>query len=307
MTSGCSVKMIASSISEDTGIRLDTLQVRYWRPIHGEVMTHRVFSRNASSSRAIPAASIWAREEVYVPRFRKNKPGMQPGDFLTPAEQGEAERIWREMAAYILERTAELSDKKGLNIHKQWVNRPLEWFGYIEVLVTSTEWSNFDALRDHPEAQDEIEALAKEIRRVRDATIPKTLKHGQWHLPYVGDGDIENVERMLKSRRFADGVEEALHMLAQAPGLRDLSPRNKLLLAISAARACRVSYSKHDGEAPAISDDMRRFLQLAGSDPKHASPLEHQARPLTSYENPFLSGNFVGWAQFRKFLPNECL
>jgi hypothetical protein len=168
------VKSIAASVSNATGARIDTLQLRYPRMVHADFMTHRVFSRNASSSRAIPHASLTVRDaDIYVPRFRKNKPGMQPGEFLSSAEQAEAERIWREMAAYILERTAELSEKKGLNIHKQWVNRPLEWFGYIEVLVTSTDWSNFDALRDHPAAQDEIEALAKEMKRVRDATVPR--------------------------------------------------------------------------------------------------------------------------------------
>jgi hypothetical protein len=52
---------------------------------------------------------------------------------------------------------------------------------------------------------------------------------------------------------------------------------------------------------------MRRFLQLAGSDPKHASPLEHQASPMRPFQDLRLTGNFVGWTQFRKYLPNECL
>jgi len=204
--------------------------------------------------------------------------------------------------------TKKLAEKKGLNVHKQHVNRPLEWFGYIEVLVTSTTWSNFDALRDHPEAQDEIEELAKQMKIARDGASPTLLKHGQWHLPYVTDSDYLVVEKMLKDHSPShkpEGVEEVLEMLGATK--LHLSPRNAILVAISAARACRVSYSKHDGDPPHIEDDMRRFLQLAGSDPKHASPLEHQARPLYANEDSLLSGNFQGWLQFRKGLPNESL
>lgn len=305
------VKPIASSIYEPTGVRIDTLQLRYPRMVHADFMTHRRFSRNASSSRAIPHASLTVRDaDIYVPLFRKNKPGMQPGDFLSDAEQAEAAALWREMAEFVLEKTKQLSAKGGLNVHKQWVNRPLEWFGYIEVLVTSTEWSNFDALRDHPDAQDEIEALAKEMKRVRDATTPRVLKTTDWHLPYVTEQDHEDVARMYFDQArtaLPEGVAAALAMLKEARGLDGVADRSKLLLAISAARACRVSYSKHDGARPSITDDMQRFLGLAGSDPKHASPLEHQARPLSPYDTYNRCGNFVGWTQFRKYLPNECL
>lgn len=301
------VKSIASSISEDTGARIDTLQLRYPRMVHADFMTHRVFSRNASSSRAIPHASLTVRDaDIYVPRFRKNKPGMQPGGFLSADEQEKAERIWRDMAEYVLNGTRELSEKTGLNVHKQWVNRPLEWFGYIEVLVTATEWSNFDALRDHPEAQDEIEALAKEIKRVRDLTVPKTLKPGHWHLPYVQEEDFDKVARLVRGDAIPADVAEVAGPLRKLRAL-DVSTRDAILLAVSAARCCRVSYSKHDGARPTLSDDMRRYSQLAGSDPKHASPLEHQARPLFGLLDEQYQGNFRGFVQFRKHLPNECL
>lgn len=302
-------KIVASSISEDTGIRLDTLQLRYPRIVHPDFMTHRVMSRNASSSRAIPFISLTIRDaDMYVPQFRKNKPGMQPGDYLSEMEQAAAEAIWREMADFVRERCAVLADKRGLNVHKQWVNRPLEWFGFIDVVVSATEWANFMALRDHPDAQDEIEALAKAIGVARDAAIPKTLSHGHWHLPYVGEEDVDEVSRMFKGRAkyHPDGVDEVLEQARRALKL-DVSPRDAILLAMSAARCCRVSYSRHDGARPSITDDMIRYLGLAGSSPIHASPLEHQGRPLTAYEDDHLSGNFVGWLQYRKTLPGECV
>lgn len=306
------VKMIASSISEDTGARIDTIQVRYWRPIHGEVMTHRVFTRNASSSRAIPYVSLTVRDEdLFVPQFRKNKPGMQPGDYLSAAEQVQAEAIWRDMAEYCLKRTAELADKTSLNIHKQWVNRPLEWFGYIDVLITSTDWSNFDGLRIHGDAQDEIRVLAEMMLEARDFAEPKMLKHGEWHLPYITAEDVEEASRLVMRKKLPEGlVSEVVYNLMELKGLEGhhfISARNALLLAMSTARCCRVSYSKHDGARPEIETDLELFLRLAGATPKHASPLEHQARPKLDCEPDWVQGNLLGFSQFRKFIPNERL
>jgi len=73
--------VIADSIS-DEGIRLTTMQLRYPRFIHAELMTHRVFSRNASSSRAIPVAKMIEdiRRDPAMPiHWGSNKPGMQAG------------------------------------------------------------------------------------------------------------------------------------------------------------------------------------------------------------------------------------
>lgn len=306
------VKLIASSISEDTGARIDTLQVRYWRPIHGEVMTHRVFSRNASSSRAIPHASLTVRDEtLFVPQFRKNQGGMQPGDYLSPEEQIEAEAIWRDMADYCLKRTREMAAKDGLNVHKQWVNRPLEWFGYIDVLITSTDWSNFDGLRIHGDAQDEIRVLAEMMLEAREAATPKLLKHGEWHLPYITQQDVYDADNIARQRLLpGEVVPEVIYNLMGLKGLEghhSISARNALLLAISTARCCRVSYSKHDGARPEIETDLNLYLRLAGADPKHASPLEHQARPLLLSDPDYVQGNLSGFAQFRKFVPNERL
>lgn len=305
-------KIIASSINVENGARMDTLQCRYWRPIHGEVMTHRVFSRNASSSRAIPHASLTVRDaDIFVPQFRKNKPGMQPGVFLTREEQAEAEVIWRDMYEYVERQTQLLAAKSGLNIHKQWVNRPLEAFGYIDVLISSTDWSNFDALRIHEEAQDEIAILAEAMKVARDGVTPQSLRPGQWHLPYIDEEDIDRVRFLLTQAASPGDVSpQVSRSLRAVKGLNGFDPIDHgyaLLLAISTARCCRVSYSKHDGDRPEIETDLQLYLRLAGADPKHASPLEHQARPFLVREDEWRQGNLKGFAQFRKFIPNECL
>ena len=72
-------KIIADSISE-TGERLTTVQVKFHRYILSEVNTHRVFSRNYSSSRAIPISKLieQVRKDPAMPVYwGKNKAGMQ--------------------------------------------------------------------------------------------------------------------------------------------------------------------------------------------------------------------------------------
>lgn len=262
-------QVIEDSISE-AGVRLTTVQTRYWRPIHAELMTHRVFSRNGRSSRAVPVATILEEaKNPYVPNFCLNKPGMQAGEALDPETAAEAEKIWREMAEFCRVGVARLNE---LKVHKQWSNRALEWFGYIDVLITSVAWNNFDILRDHDAAQPEIQDLAKAIKLARENSRPKSLNRHEWHLPYV-----------LPSERDMD-----------------LEVQKKL----SVARCARLSYKPFDGNA-SLEKELERFEKLVVSQPVHASPAEHQARPDPTMLKPELHGNLPGWIQFRKTLPNE--
>lgn len=301
-------KIIASSIFPN-GQRVDTLQLRYWRPVHGELMTHRDFSRNGASGRAVPVQSVLVRNETYVPRFKHNQSGMSPAEYLSDEDQAIAEQVWMEAVEACRRAAAVLSAKEGLNIHKQWPNRMIEWFGWIDVLVTSTRWSNWDALRMHPDAQDEIRYLAEAMYEARRTAQVRVLKPGEWHLPYVTEQDREDVAKMVRDETYtaSDRVCRVLSRLTTTAHLRTLSYETLILLAISAARACRVSYAKMDGTPSTIEDDMRRFLLLAESEPLHASPLEHQCRGLTNWDPQEWQGNLRGAVQFRKLIPNECL
>ncbi len=301
-----SAKVIASSILP-SGVRVDTLQLHYWRGIHSELLTHRDFSRNASSSRAIPIQTMLLRDEAYIPRFKKNKPGMSPGAYLADEEQIAAEAVWREALEACKKAAATLSAKDGLNIHKQWPNRMLEWFGFIDVLVTSTRWSNWDALRMHPDAQDEIRFLAEDMHAARSNVRPRHLKPGEWHTPYVTEEDEYQLAKMVRDQRLPDDAREVLSILASCRDLEMVPAQVLLTLAVSAARACRVSYAKLDGSPTTVADDMKRYLLLAKSAPLHASPLEHQCRDLTMFDPARLQGNLVGTVQFRKCLPNEVM
>lgn len=264
-------KMIKDSISK-AGVRICTLQLKYNRYIHGEVMTHRVFSRNASSSRAIPVKTMLSQvwNDPAMPTYwGSNKPGMQAGKALGPLKSGLQSLLWK-TSAKVACIFAWAMMKGGL--HKQWANRILEPWQYIHVILTSTEWDNFMELRDHPDAQPEILELARRIKNAMETSTPTVLQEDEWHLPYVNE------------------EEQKMYHLDD-------------LMKISVARCCRVSYLKHDGTKSSMIEDLKLFDRLVGAKPWHSSPLEHQATPMRSKTK--FSGNLRGWYQYRKLFEKE--
>lgn len=281
-----SAKVILDSISPD-GVRLTTLELCYPRFIHAEFMTHRVFSRNASSSRAIPVKKMLEniRNEPAMPiHWGQNQPGMQADQEIANPEV--AKQLWIEACEQACAMAERMLD---LNIHKQVVNRITEPFAHIRVLVTATEWENFFILRDHKDAQPEIHELAIQMKVALGASAPTLIPQGGWHLPFVR--------------------EDELHLPTAT------------LLKISTARCARVSYLTHDGQAPTIEKDIALYDKLITSKPAHASPTEHQAQPNLEWTqnavlNPVTnqyetvkvqpwSGNFYGWRQHRKLIEHN--
>lgn len=283
-------KVIEDSVSEH-GKRITTLQVKFHRFILPEFNTHRVFSRNFSSSRAIPTSKLLeqvATDPAMPVHWGKNQPGMQAKEELSTIAMRGAKASWIEAAKEASSRAKVLSD---MGVHKQIVNRIIEPYLWANGIVTSTDWENWDSLRYHEDAQPEIHELARVMKVARENSVPKLLKPGEWHLPYISEE--ERNDPFYK-------IEANCNMLKK----------------ISAARCCRVSYLKHDGTAPNVDDDLALFQRLAGSVPLHASPLEHQATPddyhytdggytKLGYINSHLHGNLDGWVQYRKLWEKE--
>ena len=264
------VKIIQDSIS-DVGNRITTFQLRYHRYIHAEVMTHRVFSRSASSSRAIPIKTIIGQDwsNPATPKhWGANIPGMQAKTELTGWKLIQAKILWN-LASKISCILAYLLYKIGL--HKQIGNRILEPFSFINVIITSTDFENFFELRVHADAQPEIQELADKMQQAMLTNIPTLLGYDQWHLPYITETE-------------------------------KLSYPDDVLLKLSTARCARVSYSNHDGTNPNVEKDIDLHDKLVVSKPIHASPAEHQAYPLS---NDSFCKNFRGWCQYRRILENE--
>lgn len=267
---GISAKVLAASRNKFTGTELFTLELRYPRFIHAEFMTHRVFSRNASSSRAIPISKqIDAVESfpVFPSEWGLNKPGMQAGDPLSQEAKMLAEGIWNRAVLDAVKHARALKD---LGVHKQLANRILEPFSYITVVVTATEWSNFFALRISELAQPEIRILAESMYNAmyeweQHGNIVEA-KLGYVHAPYVTEEERNTYEP-------------------------------DVLMMISSARCARVSYLNHDGLVPNVDKDLNLANRLLND--KHASVFEHQAFPTAS---PQMVRNFRDWNQHRAIL-----
>ena len=167
--------VIADSVHPETGTRITTFELVYPRFIHSEFMTHRVFNRNASSSRAIPTAKFieQVRNEPVIPsHWGKNQKGMQAFEELSEDQRSDAIFIW-EQAASSVATYAEML-RRG-QVHKQIVNRIPEPFTHIRVVVTSTSWVNFYGLRDHEDAQPEIRLLAQAMKKAHEESVPQKL------------------------------------------------------------------------------------------------------------------------------------
>lgn len=262
-------KKILDSISPD-GIRLTTFQTRFWRPILPELNTHRAISKNAGSSRARPSKAIidqvW--NDPWGPiHWGKNQAGMQAREEVY--DKDGARTDWKNAAnkaAYIAEGMAEDG------VHKQIVNRLLEPFTYVDVLLTATDWANFFALRLHEDAQPEMQDLARAIKSAMDASEPTLLQPGEWHLPYVTADE-----------------KAALPLYVQQK--------------LSVSRCAKISYTAFDGTVEPIEKELARYSRLVETQPVHASPLEHVCTPATG--DDYRSSNLSGWNMLRKYIPGE--
>lgn len=321
---GFEAKILADSIT-DKNHRLTTMEITFPRFILPEFNTHRVFSRNSASSRAIP---FWKQlkkiaESGYIPsKLGVNQAGMQASTYIYGSKLDEARRLIKlaqdrailstvemvlgvdavkdlmgndyvnafqngltqddytaiidEVRAFEAKVRASKNDESidlgdGLNLHKQHVNRYLEPFMWHKVVVTSTEWGNWDALRISDKAQPEIDAIARMTSYLLAQNTPALLGKGEWHLPLIQEDELHLVN---------DDIEKWKR--------------------ISVGRCARVSYETHDGVRDLDKDVSLAVILLEDG---HMSPWEHVATPDT--DNSGLGGNLQGWVQLRKTISGE--
>jgi thymidylate synthase ThyX len=285
-------KVIADSISE-SGCRLTTMEVTFPRMVLAEFNTHRTFSRNSASSRAIPVEKQLERimKDPFVPDYwGVNQSGMQATTELEGEDRADAIRVWLEARDSAVDYAKRLLSR---GIHKQLTNRLLEPFMWHTVIVTATDWGNFYALRANKDAQPEIRIIAEMMKKAHETSKPVLVKAGEWHLPLIQHDEY-------------DGTFEFSETARQ----------------VSAARCARVSYLTHDGKRD-YAKDLELYERLVGGG--HMSPLEHVATPhheerdhvdfsssdgfefghTTLEPSTEMIGNFRGWKQLRKFVQYE--
>lgn len=261
-------QVLLDSLAHNGKSRLTTFKLVYPRFIHAEMLTHRVFSRNTSSSRAIPYSKL--RQQVLdtpaKPLFwGRNQKGMVAEERMTVEQERAGEEAWL-MARNAAVRQADQLNELGL--HKQHVNRLLEPFLWVTVICSATTFENFFKLRRAPDAQPEIRFIADLMFDAYSASRPTELRAREWHLPFI-----------LEPERSALDLE--------------------LCRQVSVARCARVSYLNFEGVRD-LRTDQDLYERLAKSG--HWSPFEHVAQVAeTRY---IRSGNFVGFRQFRELREN---
>jgi thymidylate synthase ThyX len=313
-------KVAADSLAP-CGSRLTTFIVTYPRAIHSEIMTHRMLTKSSASSRAIPTEKLIQRvlDDPWIPEYiGANQKGMQAGTELPEWKRTAAVGEWltcRDAAV------AQARQLVALGAHKQIVNRILEPWMFITVIISGTEWDNFFGLRTHEAAEPHFQHIARMMRDAREASTPKVLVKGDWHLPLIFDEDYE-------AAILADPTHPTTVM--------------ENLVKISVGRCARVSYLNHEGKRD-VQADIDLHDRLMVQRPLHAAPAEHVAQAMDwpggdskGFETPqaarsalvamlrakeqhrtaytpalallcaqMQSGNYMGFTQYRKTLSDE--
>jgi hypothetical protein len=272
-----SAVMYAARVIHDSinifGDRLTTAILTIPKWIQAELNTHRLLARNSASSRARPNHVVMTSimEDPVIPvAFHRNARGMQGGAELVGVDLELAQWAWLNIRDAVLgsEGYRVLTE---LDVHKQTINRTLEAWLFVDVIVSATDFSGFFAQRVHKDAQPEFQHVARMFKAAFDASTPRKLSPGDWHMPLLRE-DEADLDSCIARR-------------------------------VSAARCARVSYMTHEG-VRSIDADLDLFDRLVARapDPGHWSPLEHVARCQGERR---MSGPFTGWSQLRKFYSDE--
>ncbi len=286
-------EVVADSINEQ-GDRITTFVCTFPRIILSEFNTHRLFSRNSASSRAIPFAKQVEKleNEPFIPSgWMEEHKGMQGSHYFEePEKVAEFKKVWLEGRDAAIASAKKLSE---MGLTKQITNRIMEPYMMHTIIVTATEWDNYFALRAHDEAEIHIAEVAFKMLEAYNASNPKKLKGKEWHIPFGGKFRMDEIEKLAKEKDMT--IDD-------------------VMIAIATARCARVSYLNFAGQDD-YAKDLGLFNRLSSAG--HWSPFEHCAQAMTAdqyqemvrYDQGELQkgwyGNVRGFVQWRKTFKNE--
>ena len=321
-------KVIADSKSV-RGERITTFLLTFPRIILAEFNTHRAFSRNSASSRAIPFKKMVESVETnpFVPiAWQKDHKGMQGTEYLThPLEIKEAEQMWRRSLECALTTS---KDVYRAGVTKQLCNRILEPFMWHTVICTATDYENFFKLRcpeyivnwypaNRPEALEPAQASFRSkkdaIARTngecddwkeedwREVNISQAEIHIQALAEAMWDAMNESTPRKLNVGEWHIPFENDIQYSVQDGEYTTYMPET--LVKIATAKCARVSYTTVGSSSNnSHTADIELYNRLLESG--HMSPFEHCAQvmePERYFEKPY-SRNFRGFMQYREIV-----
>ena len=319
MESKISATIVADSINPQ-GNRLTSLLITFPRIILAEVNTHRMLSKNTSSSRAIPFKKMVevVQNDPFIPiAWQKHHSGMQGSEYLTGLDRDQCEFEWLTARDSAVEQTQQLDM---ISTTKQLVNRLLEPFMWTTMLITGSKegWDNFFNLRcpkyqfnnmepifkskkdycayynapdkgnfytwakfNNSGAEIHIQTLAEAIYDVMNESTPKQLKAGEWHIPFENNLDVDKV------------AELYYEVINNDKDYDHISSIEETKVKISTAMAARVSYTVVGDEKEIdYQKQLELHDRLISQDPPHSSPLEHCNRAMTDEEyDSFIKGS----------------
>ena len=312
-------KSILSS-KDSRGNTIHTLLVTYPRIIHSEIMTHRLFSRNSASSRAIPFEKMVesVEQNPFIPiAWQKDHKGMQGNEYFeNENEINYIKEQWLKARDSAVNRANLLSNA---DVTKQLCNRLLEPFMWHTVLITSTEWENFFELRCPRYKIPKSKTFKEQVFKSRK-DVKKELQ---------SDGGYINTLKLLQTFSEIDWLKSnegqaEIHMMALAEAMYDcineakvqelkngqwhipfienlnnttltdfviehslLDNQDEVLLKtkikIATARCARISYTTvGDNKESSIESDLKLHDRLMKSG--HWSPFEHIAQSMSELE-----------------------
>ncbi len=310
-----SAKIIADSVNS-FGNRITTFELVFPRFILAELNTHRLFSRNSASSRAIPFKKMVeaVKTNPFIPiAWQKDHRGMQGTKYFEYGKDalGNCVDIWlRARDNAVIE--AEKLNEYGVT--KQLCNRLLEPFMYHKVLLTATEFENFFNLRcpQYPSLYvkdkyykswkdflSSIEDTQTYIHAAQYNDLQKlqnnkgqseihmmTLAEAMW------DAYNESTPKKLKAGEYhipyGDDIDLKKLFLEPIEGLKNLCDfviENSFpaKIKIATARCARVSYQTL-GDNPKIDYEADIKLHDSLLSSGHYSPFEHCAQAMDDKE-----------------------
>lgn len=309
---------ILADSTNPSGNRVTTMLVTFPRQVLAEFNTHRVFSRNSASSRAIPVAKqlqlIW--DNPYLPEphhVGRNKPGMQAGELFTQEDY------------------QQFIDNKRVHLHRAIIGAFEDLLGVNLVKETLGDNEYSDCLTNGFAHENQFTTLLSKyqeslktkehIPNPHKEVVSRYLEPYMWHEVIVTATEWDNFFALRthpdadpKIRDIAVLMEEAYNNSTPTRLLEGqwhapfLSPEEVELLQggeeeyllVAAGRCARLSYLTHHGKRD-VSEDIGLAVKLEAHG--HMSPFEHIATPQN--ENSKGTGNLVGWKQLRSLYAFE--
>ena len=289
------VYIVGHSLSPQSAETI-TVLATFPRIILSEINTHRMLSKNTSSSRAIPFKKMVeaVENDPFIPiAWQKDHKGMQGNEYLTG---NLTEYNWLKARDKAVEQAKILH---GLDVTKQLCNRLLEPFMWTTMLITGSKegWDNFFNLRC---PSYKLIGLGKENVKSRKEWLEKMQFSSALHPSMYPKTDVEwlqinkgqaEIHIMDLAEKIYDAVNESTPKQLQAgewhiPMISDLESLKLSTddqIKLSVGRAANTSYTVvGDGKELTLEHAIKihdKCVELV-----HSSVFEHCARAMSDEE-----------------------